>query len=132
MEIYWKIQSLAFHRGWSTRLFFRLKDALHAASLDRQRKYGRVVVRRLNGTEYENTVRDLLGNDVNLKELLPEDNSTSGFDNVSAALDVSASHQILYQEAAERAVMSVIPPHPPVPFRDRRTGSARSPAPSAP
>ena len=37
-------------------------------------------------------------------------------------LDVSATHQLLYQEAAERAILSVVPPHPPIPFTDRRTG----------
>jgi hypothetical protein len=103
-----------------------LKRELHAASLDRQRKKGRVVVRRLNGTEYENTIRDLLGTRVNLKEMLPEDNTAAGFDNVGAALDISATHQLLYQEAAEKAVASVIPPHPPMPFRDRRTGEEMS------
>lgn len=103
-----------------------LHKQLHAASLDRQRKNGRVVVRRLNGTEYENTVRDLLGTHVQLKEMLPEDNSVAGFDNVSAALDISATHQLLYLEAAERAVMSVIPPHTPIAFSDRRTGREMS------
>ncbi len=103
-----------------------LRKELHAASLDRQQKNGRVVVRRLNGTEYENTIRDLLGTNVNLKELLPEDNSVAGFDNVGAVLEVSATHQLLYQEAAERAVMSVVPPHPPIPFSDKRTGKEMS------
>ncbi len=103
-----------------------LQQHLHAASLERQQKQGRVVVRRLNGTEYENTIRDLLGVPVNLKELLPEDNSVAGFDNVSSALDVSATHQLLYQEAAEKAVAAVIPPHTPIPFSDRRTGREMS------
>ncbi len=103
-----------------------LHRELHAASLDHQQKKGRVVVRRLNGTEYENTLRDLLGTRLNLKELLPEDNSVAGFDNVSTALDVSATHQLLYQEAAEKAIAAVIPPHPPVPFSDRRTGKEMS------
>jgi len=99
-----------------------LHTELHAASLARQQKKGRVVMHRLNGTEYENTIRDLLGTNVKLKELLPEDNSVAGFDNIGAALDVSATHQLLYQEAAEKAVASVIPPHPPIPFTDKRTG----------
>jgi len=98
-----------------------LKTELHTASMDRQKKEGRVVLRRLNGTEYENTIRDLLGTKVPLKELLPEDNSPVGFDNVSANLELSATHLLLYQEAAERAVSSVVPVHPPMPFKDRRT-----------
>ena len=86
-----------------------LHAQLHAASLERQQKKGRVIVRRLNGTEYENTVRDLLGTNVALKEMLPEDNTTAGFDNVSSGLDLSATHFLLYQEAAAKAVRSVIP-----------------------
>jgi hypothetical protein len=63
---------------------------------------------------------------VRLKELLPEDNAVAGFDNVGSALDVSATHQLLYQEAAEKAISAVIPPHPPLPFSDRRTGREMS------
>jgi hypothetical protein len=42
---------------------------------------GRVVMRRLNRAEYANTVRDLLGVEVDLADLLPPDTSTNGFDN---------------------------------------------------
>ncbi len=95
---------------------------LHAASLERQQKKGRVVLRRLNGTEYENTLRDLLGTSVALKEMLPEDNTAAGFDNVSSGLDLSATHFLLYQEAAAKAVASAVPINPPIPFSDMRTG----------
>ena len=42
-----------------------------AGDAAQRRLQGRVVCRRLNRIEYENTVRDLLGVDVELKELLP-------------------------------------------------------------
>ena len=42
-----------------------------AADAARRAAEGRVVLRRLNRVEYENTVRDLLGVDVDLKDLLP-------------------------------------------------------------
>lgn len=103
-----------------------LKTNLHAASLARQQKQGRVVLRRLNGTEYETTIRDLLGTNVTLKEMFPEDNSAAGFDNVSAALEMSATQLLLYQEAAEKAILSTIPAHPPIPFSDVRTGREMS------
>ncbi|MBX3401167.1 MAG: DUF1592 domain-containing protein [Gemmataceae bacterium] len=99
-----------------------LHQELHAASLARQLKQGRVAIRRLNATEYENTIRDLLGSKVAIKEMLPEENIVAGFDNIGAALDLSATHQLLFLEAAEKAVQSVVPPHPPIPFSDRRTG----------
>lgn len=38
----------------------------------------------MNRTEYEHTVQDLLGIDTPLKDLLPEDGSVQGFDNVAA------------------------------------------------
>jgi hypothetical protein len=99
-----------------------LRAALQYTSLERQQKQGRVVVRRLNGTEYENTLHDLLGTKIPLKEMLPEDNTVAGFDNVSSGLDLSATHFLRYQEAAAKAIQSVIPMSPPVPFSDTRTG----------
>jgi mono/diheme cytochrome c family protein len=95
---------------------------LYAVSLEHQQKKGRVIVRRLNGTEYENTLHDLLGTNVPLKEMLPEDSTTAGFDNVSTGLDLSATHFLLYQEAAAKAIQSVVPISPPIPFSNRRTG----------
>src|SRR5262245_56930751 len=100
----------------------RLHEQLHAASLARQQTKGRVLLRRLNSTEYENTIRELVGTNVRVKELLPEANSVAGFDNVSSALDVSATHLLLYQEAAEKAVLSAVPAYPHYPIKERRTG----------
>ncbi|HSI34454.1 MAG TPA: DUF1592 domain-containing protein [Tepidisphaeraceae bacterium] len=99
-----------------------LGQHLHAASLARQQEQGRVIVRRLNGTEYQNTIHDLLNVRVPLKDMLPEDGAAAGFDNVSSALDLSATHLLLYQQAAEKAINAAIPVHPPVKFSDRRTG----------
>lgn len=99
-----------------------LQKELHAVSLARQQKHGRVAIRRLNATEYENTLRDILGSRVSIKEMLPEENSVAGFDNIGSALDVSATHQLLFLEAAEKAVQSVVPTQTPTPFSDRRTG----------
>jgi hypothetical protein len=70
-----------------------------AAAADR-RAQGRVVLRRLNRVEYENTVRDLLGVDADLKELLALDSARDGFDNVGAALHVSSFAMERYLEAA--------------------------------
>jgi hypothetical protein len=99
-----------------------LRSELHTASLAYQQKQGRVMIRRLNGTEYEDTVNDLLGTKTALKEMLPEDSTTAGFDNVSSGLDLSATHFLLYQEAATKAVTAALPVHPPIPFSNTRTG----------
>jgi hypothetical protein len=41
--------------------------------------------RRLNRTEYQNAIRDLLALDINAADLLPKDDATLGFDNVGLA-----------------------------------------------
>ncbi|MCX7418402.1 MAG: DUF1592 domain-containing protein [Planctomycetia bacterium] len=76
----------------------------------------RVVLRRLNRTEYQNTVRDLLGIDVDLKELLPLDSSAGGFDNVGEALHISSFLMDRYLEAADKALSIAIAnlPQPPL------------------
>jgi mono/diheme cytochrome c family protein len=99
-----------------------LHRQLHDASLDQQRREGRVVLRRLNRTEYETTLRDLLATPVDVKDLLPDDNIAAGFDNVSAVLDVSPVHLLRYQDAAEKAIRAVIPKRPEVSIQERRTG----------
>jgi Protein of unknown function (DUF1592)/Protein of unknown function (DUF1588)/Protein of unknown function (DUF1587)/Protein of unknown function (DUF1585)/Protein of unknown function (DUF1595)/Planctomycete cytochrome C len=78
------------------------------AELARRAKEGRVVVRRLNRIEYQNTIRDLLGIQVNLIDQLPEDGSANGFDNAGAALHTSSFLMERYLEAAETALNTAI------------------------
>jgi hypothetical protein len=66
---------------------------------DRARR--RVVLRRLNRIEYENTVRDLFGIHVDVRDLLPEDASLHGFDTVGEALAASSELVQGYLEAAD-------------------------------
>lgn len=80
------------------------------------------MLRRLNRNEYETTLRDLLGNQVDVKNLLPEDRTAAGFDNVGAALDISAPHLLRFQQAAEQAVRSVIPSQQPEKIKVRNSG----------
>ena len=44
-----------------------LREQLHTASLTRQETKGRVLLRRLNATEYENTIHELVGTKVRVK-----------------------------------------------------------------
>ena len=69
---------------------------------------GRVVLRRLNRAEYENTVRDLLGVELDLKEVLAPDASTDGFDNRAEALHVSSFLMEQYLEAADAVLNAAI------------------------
>ncbi len=50
---------------------------------------GRPVIRRLNRTEYTNTIRDLLHLDLPLDTELPQDQIAAGFDNIADALSMS-------------------------------------------
>ena len=65
------------------------------------------LLHRLSRTEYKNSIRDLLALDALPKEmdfdlLLPEDNASSGFDNIADLLFVSPSTMERYLEAAEK------------------------------
>jgi hypothetical protein len=99
-----------------------LHGELQTASLKRQQAQGRVVLRRLNITAYETSLRDLLGKQVAVRELLPEDPTKAGFDNVSEVLDISSVHLLRYQDAAEKALKTVVPRHAPKPIKVRLTG----------
>ena len=66
-----------------------LGDRLREADRKRIAASGRVPARRLTRFEYERTVQDLLGIDIPLLHLLPEDRRADGFDTVSAAQDIS-------------------------------------------
>lgn len=63
------------------------------ASLDRvaalRPNPGRPELGRLNRVQYHRVIRDLLGLDVDVTELLPADDSAFGFDNIGDALTVS-------------------------------------------
>ena len=83
----------------------------HQANAAR-RAQGRVVLRRLNRVEYENTVRDLLGVQTPLKDLLPQDSSAEGFDNIGEALHTSSFLLDRYLEAADTALNQAIANRP--------------------
>jgi len=59
-----------------------------------------VSVQRLNRTEYANSVRDLLGVEIKVKDLLPPEIEVGGFDKVAAALSVSPSFMDEFISAA--------------------------------
>jgi mono/diheme cytochrome c family protein len=59
------------------------------ASAAKQNNPGHYVLHRLNRTEYANAVRDLLGVDFDVAELLPSDGGDFGFDNIASALKIT-------------------------------------------
>ena len=57
-------------------------------------------IHRLNRTEYQNVIRDLIGLKIDPARFLPSDNSTHGFDNVAGALTMSPALMEAYLSAA--------------------------------
>ena len=70
---------------------------------------GRVTARRLNRVEYSNSVRDLLGIDMNPEAELPADPYGYGFDNIGDVLSVNAGLTEQYLKAAERIAQAAVP-----------------------
>jgi mono/diheme cytochrome c family protein len=65
---------------------------------------GRInAVHRLNRTEYNNAIRDLFALDVDVKPLLPGDETADGsFDNMADALSISTAHLERYMSVARQ------------------------------
>ena len=69
---------------------------------------GYVPVQRLNRTEYAASVKDLLGVEVNEKEILPQDIQVEGFDNIASALTTSPAFLDQYLDAARRIAKQAV------------------------
>ena len=73
---------------------------------------------RLNRTEYQNAIRDLLHLDVNVESLLPADDASYGFDNIAGVLKMSPTLMERYLAAAQKISRLAIGTPPPVPNVD--------------
>ncbi|MCH8147303.1 MAG: DUF1592 domain-containing protein [Planctomycetes bacterium] len=69
-----------------------------------------VILRRLNRTEYENTVRDLFDVHVDARSILPDDSAEQGFDTIGSDLSISAEQMVTYIEAADLVLDQVFGP----------------------
>ena len=86
-----------------------LSQSLSAEELQRREKNGRSVVRRMNRTEFENTLRDLLDVPwIEVQELLPDDGRADGYTKTAAALDVSPVLLAKYAEAIDKALDAAV------------------------
>ncbi|MEZ6131566.1 MAG: DUF1592 domain-containing protein [Planctomycetaceae bacterium] len=98
---------------------------LRDAAMQAKSTGGRVLMRRLNRSEYANIVRDLLAVEFlpgeGPRDLLPPDGTLNGFDKVSKALLLDPSLMEKYFEIASIvADKAVITGPPPVPTRRNR------------
>ncbi len=69
---------------------------------------GRVTARRLNRSEYNNTIRDLLGVDTDPAKDFPQDDSGYGFDDIGDVLSLSPLLMEQYLSAAEKVVRTAL------------------------
>jgi mono/diheme cytochrome c family protein len=94
-----------------------LQSSLDAAAATAPNPGRTETFRRLNRTEYRNAIRDLLALDVEVAALLPADESSHGFDNVTVA-DLSPTLLNRYLSAAQKISRLAIGIAPPVPRAD--------------
>ncbi|MFP6763752.1 MAG: DUF1592 domain-containing protein [Planctomycetaceae bacterium] len=87
-----------------------LEDKLYNLDCEQIDDPGRVTVRRLNRTEYDNTVRDLLGVDFRPADDFPSDDVGNGFDNMGDVLSLSPLLMEKYLDAAEQITATALPP----------------------
>jgi hypothetical protein len=87
------------------KLISYLETSLDRASSNKLNP-GRAAIHRLNRTEYGNAIRDLLGLDVDVTDLLPADDESNGFDNIADVLKLSPSLLEQYL-AASRKISSL-------------------------
>jgi hypothetical protein len=78
-----------------------LESSLDAAAAANPHPGRTDTLRRLNRTEYQNTIRDLLALDVDVSALLPADESSHGFDNVTVT-NLSPTLLNRYVSAAQK------------------------------
>jgi hypothetical protein len=76
---------------------------------------GRVTIRRLNRSEYNNTIRDLVGVDFQPADDFPSDDVGHGFDNIGDVLTLSPVLAERYLAAADSIMSRAILANPPKP-----------------
>ncbi len=69
---------------------------------------GVVTLRRLNRTQYNNTLRSLTGTTQDWASKFPPDNLSFGFDNIGEALTVQPLHIELFEQTAESVVQELL------------------------
>ena len=84
------------------RLAAWLETELDRAAAARPNPGRTVPLHRLNRTEYQNAIRDLLALDVDAAALVPADDQSYGFDNIAGVLKVSPTLLERYMNAARQ------------------------------
>ena len=86
--------------------FFRKALGVPLAEAHQARKG--TVLRRLNRKEYQNTLNDIFGTNIDLVSILPEDGRSHEFDNIGEALGISMIQMQRYLEGIEKVLDAAI------------------------
>ncbi len=94
---------------------------------------GRVTIRRLNRTEYQYAVEDLLGVAYDTRRIFPADDTGYGFDNIGDVLSISPLLMEKYLQAADEVVALALPDNTAAETpRNDPNGSPRPPSATPP
>lgn len=85
-----------------------IDEAIYNMTCDLRPKAGRVTARRLNRVEYNRTIRDLFGVDLDLTADFPSDEVGGGFDNNADVLAMPPMLFEKYIDAAEKVAQTVV------------------------
>ena len=89
-----------------------LETSLDAAAKDEvtahKEQVGHVPIQRLNRTEFAQSVRDLVGVQVDPKQILPTEIEVEGFSNISGALGISPAFMEQYLSAARKVAQRAV------------------------
>lgn len=102
-----------------------LDQTLYAVACDLRPRSGKVTVRRLNGAEYNHTIRDLFGIDLRPADDFPSDEVGGGFDNNGDVLSLSPMLLEKYMTAAEEVSRQVLFDPETLPDVDQERGGDR-------
>jgi len=95
-----------------------LESQLDAAAANKLAPGRTEALHRLSRTEYRNVIRDLLGLDVDVSELLPADDTSYGFDNVAGVLGISPTLLDRYLAAGRKIARLAIGSPVPSPIAE--------------
>lgn len=99
-----------------------LDQQLDAADKARLAERGRIRLRRMTRSEFENTLQDLLALPrLSIRGMLPADGRVAGYEKIADGLDLSPAHLEAYTEAVNRALDAAIATRssPPPVFKRR-------------
>ncbi len=95
-------------RGERQLMIDFLNETFESVDCDQLRDPGKPTLRRLNRTEYDNSVFDLIGLDLRLAQNFPPDPIGYGFDNIGDALSLTPTQTEMFHDAAKKIVASLL------------------------